>query len=463
MRNNYLLRNALLPIAVVLLIACSPSLWAQQTLKSYLNGNVHTLKVGGNSTVNIQPGDTNMVFLTTSEKQKNVFLFKNGELEMKDGNHSLTLVVKEPSTFTVDADGNATVNVADFDCSRFYVTANNNSIVNLQTLRSKHCELLVLNNGAIHASTLLLTDGRDNNSTEAKISAYQNGIIHVDSLLVGDVYMYAYSNAIITVERGKANYREERYDIEANATINGRIISKKSLSANETDIPTLLNVVNDIRSVKERNLFHGDMFYGFSTCVTASSGTADVNHAADMQPAFGALKAQIKWRLLNERDYDLSIGIGIALEIYKFSNYYVNLAENNGQGHFEVWDVSMIENNGFRFPNPKEWQSTLSTCYITMPITYSRYFGNKCKATIGIVSGINVSNKEMGLLHSYYDKTLSYADCTSMSNYLNPFKCDVVAMLQFSGIGLYVQAPTMSFTRHMDTQLYPFQFGIVLL
>ncbi len=465
MGKNHLFRKALLPAVVTLLCAGSTPLFAQQTLKSYLNDNVISLKVGGNSTVNIRAGDTNMVYLTTKEKAKHVFTFHKGTIEVRDGNHSINLILKNPDNFSVEATDNTTVNVADFDCPRFGVKAYDNALVNMQTLHSKHVEIQAFANARVNAGIFALGNHNHDKSTYLKMMAHDNASIHMDSLLVGEACLHAYSNSTITIESGRVTrYLEDFSDYDGNARIERHVFAAKSLSKGSNYADATLKELQDLTNIlPKENRFGSHIFWGFHTWINEETGFANANEANSVRTTFNTFQFQFEWKLVQRRNSELSIGMGMEFDRYKFNENYVHLADNSTPRHFETWDADMLAANGLAFPDHEAWCSRLITRYVTMPLTYTAIFpGQKVKLSVGVVPGFRLDGKKTGLRHFYDDGTIEYEERVDVTNNIHPFKCDVRAMVKWHGIGIFVQVPTMPINYGMDAELYPIKFGIVI-
>ncbi len=468
MKNNYFFHKALLPAFALLLLTYSSTLAAQQTLKQYLNQNICALTVGDNNVVNMQQGDTNMVTVITNKSIENVMKVSDGKLEVKSGNHIVTLTLKEPQTLSVKAMGNATVNIADMNCPRLTVNAEGNTLTNLQTITSQHVELTTLGNARINAKFLNLTDNHNNNSTQLRTIANNNSTIYIDSVEVGNAYLRGMDNAAITLHTGMVhNTLESSYSLNDNVQINiSGVWSKNRIDSDYPVLSELQEMMEDVTNTPGNKLdwrFHSYMLWGFHNWGEADNSMTGLSDANAVRTTFNNFQWAFQWKLIKKEHCDLSVGIGFEWDRYKFNNNYVHLASNGDKGYFETWDAATLAANGLPFAEVDEWKTRLITRYVTMPLTYSVYFANqKAEATIGVVPGMRLDGKKTGMRYFYDDGTIEYEERIDASAYLNTFKVDVLAMVRFRGFGLYVQVPTMPINRNMNVDLYPIKFGIVM-
>ncbi len=465
MRTHYLFRKVLLPLAATLLLAGSAPVSAQQTILQYLNQNIVSFTVGDNSVVNLMTGDTNMVSVVSNKNLDNVIKVTDGNLEVRQGNYIVNLTLKEPQTLAIEATGNATVNVADMKCPRLSVKARANALVNMTTLESQHVQLSTLGNARINADFLNLTDNRNNNSTQLRAIAGQNTSIYIDSIIVGMVYLRGTENASITLHAGIVhNKLETTYNLDEQVQINTTgVWSNNRIDSDMPEVDALQEMSASIESVASGWRFHSHMLWGFHNWGEVDNGLASAGGANTVRTTFNTFQWNFQWKLVKRAHCDLSAGIGFEWDRYKFSNNYVRLSTDGTQGYFETWDAATLAANDLPAADLDAWKSRLITRYVTMPITYSIYFANKkMKATLGVVPGMRLDGKKTGMRYFYDDGDVDYKDRMSASEYINPFKCDVLAMLKFGCIGLYVQVPTMPINRNMNVDLYPIKFGIVI-
>lgn len=465
MNIKYLFRKALLPLAATLLLVGSTPALAQRTMLQYLNQNIVSFTVGDNSVVNLMSGDTNMVSVVSNKSLDNVIKVTDGNLEVRSGNHIVNLTLKEPQTLAIEADGNATVNVADMKCPRLTVKARANALVNMTTVESQHVQLSTLGNAHINADFLNLSDNHNNNSTQLRAIAGQNTSIYIDSLIVGMAYLRGTENASITLHAGTVyNTLETTYDLDEQVRINTTgVWSNNRIDSDMPEVDALQEMSANIESIASGWRFQSYILWGFHNWNEVDNGPASVGGANTVRTTFNTFQWNFQWKLIKRAHCDLSAGIGFEWDRYKFSNNYVHLSTDGTQGYFETWDAATLAANGLPFAEPDEWRSRLITRYVTMPLTYSIYFANnKIRATLGVVPGMRLDGKKTGMRYFYDDGDMEYEDRMSASEYINPFKCDVLAMLKFGGIGLYVQVPTMPINRNMNVDLYPIKFGIVI-
>ncbi len=466
MSKNYLFCKVLLPVVALLLCAGStPPLFAQRTVQQYLNQNIHILTVGGNSVVTIQEGDTNMVSIVSNKAIEHVMKVADGSIDVKDGSHTIILTLKQPQSFSAKAGGNATINITDLNCSRLSITARANALVNMQNVESQYVELTSQGNARITANVFDLADNYKYNATQLRAIATDNATIYVDSLAVGNAYLRAQNFSSITLHVGTVhNTLEMTYDIDNMAQINtGEVLAKQRIDSDMPEVGEIKELMGNLEASASGSRFHSYMLWGFHNWGEINNGMASVDGANTVRTTFNTFQLNFQWKLVKRAHCDLSVGIGFEWDRYKFSNNYVHLNTDGTQGYFETWDAATLAANDLPAADLDAWKSRLITRYVTMPLTYSIYFANnKIRATLGVVTGMSLDSKKTGMRYFYDDGNVDYKDRVDASEYLNPFKCDVLAMLKFGFLGLYVQVPTMPINRNMNVDLYPIKFGIVI-
>ncbi len=158
---------------------------------------------------------------------------------------------------------------------------------------------------------------------------------------------------------------------------------------------------------------------------------------------FNNIQLSLDYPLFGTRHFGAYVGLGLEWDKYKLAS-------------LEMTNLESYQENPVT-------AASISTRYVVVPISVQFDMGRSRDWTLefSALPGLFWRGKHSGLrvdMESATDEVTIYD--RSMCSQINPYKLDLRASLRYNGIGLYVQAATMSALRKGYHPLYPVKFGL---
>lgn len=178
------------------------------------------------------------------------------------------------------------------------------------------------------------------------------------------------------------------------------------------------------------------------------NGFSGIDGTASIRTSFNHIHLSLNYPLISTRRFGTYLGLGLDWNKYKFdaSEIYFNT------------DAAAFVDSG-----DAHCSSRMLTRYLVVPLTLRFDLGHSRKWTLSIAAlpGIHWSGSHTGIRRQYEDDLRDVLQKDpSVNKFINPYKLDLRASLTYSGIGIYLQAPTMSTMRSSVQELYPIKFGL---
>lgn len=180
------------------------------------------------------------------------------------------------------------------------------------------------------------------------------------------------------------------------------------------------------------------------------NGFQGIDGDAAVRTSFNNLQLSVDYPLVGTRHFGFYVGLGLEWDKYKF------------EGH-EITFSSPLSTFNFQDGGDAACTSWLNTRYVELPLTFRFDLWHDWSLTLSAIPGIHWGGSHTGLRREYNTDLEQRIDYDySVNRYINPYKLDLRATLNYEGIGLYVQVPTLSTMRDNTQPLYPIKFGIIL-
>lgn len=180
------------------------------------------------------------------------------------------------------------------------------------------------------------------------------------------------------------------------------------------------------------------------------NGFEGVEGAAAIRTSFNNIQLSVNYPLIGTRHFGFYVGLGLEWDKYKFEGK-------------DITFNTAVEPHTFSDGGDATCTSWLNTRYVILPLTFRFDLWHDWSLTLSALPGIHWSGSHTGLRREYTTDLEERTDYDqSVNKYINPYKLDLRATLNYEGIGLYLQVPTMSTMRSSTQDLYPIKFGIIL-
>lgn len=168
---------------------------------------------------------------------------------------------------------------------------------------------------------------------------------------------------------------------------------------------------------------------------------ADQSFAA--RTTFNNIQLSLDYPLFGTRHFGAYVGLGLEWDKYKLVNPAMNTVD--------------------RYRDIPVTAASISTRYVVVPLSIRFDLGRSRDWALefSALPGLFWRGKHSGLrvdMESSTDEIAIYD--RRICDQINPYKLDLRASLRYNGIGLYVQAATMSALRKGYHPLYPVKFGL---
>ena len=176
------------------------------------------------------------------------------------------------------------------------------------------------------------------------------------------------------------------------------------------------------------------------------NGFGSVEGAASVRTSFNHLHLSINYPLIGTRHTGLYIGLGLDWDKYKFETPEV------------LFDAA---GGGFVDGGQANCSSRLLTRYVVVPVTFRVDLWHDWHLSVSALPGLHWGGSHTGLRREYTtDLKEELQKDPSVNKKVNPYKLDLRASLNYEGVGLYLQVPTMSTMKEGIQELYPIKFGV---
>lgn len=182
------------------------------------------------------------------------------------------------------------------------------------------------------------------------------------------------------------------------------------------------------------------------------------------------LSFEIKYNVFEHRHWNLYAGIGYALYSQNFIGDYVYFEDYGSGGTFIYTnDTAYIANVESKQPvdfglEYKDWNSSFSSSYITIPIGLS-YEADRVEYDFCVLPSVRVENsslyRNISVESGENSVTMYESRDDSLGKYMNEIGCQLRFSCLYKGIiGGYVEVGTMSITKNLKHDIYPFSIGV---
>lgn len=176
------------------------------------------------------------------------------------------------------------------------------------------------------------------------------------------------------------------------------------------------------------------------------NGFGSVEGAASVRTSFNHLHLSVNYSLIGTRHTGLYIGLGLDWDKYKFETPEV------------LFDAA---GGGFVDGGQTNCSSRLLTRYVVVPVTFRVDLWHDWHLSVSALPGLHWGGSHTGLRREYTtDLKEELQKDPSVNKKVNPYKLDLRASLNYEGVGLYLQVPTMSTMKEGIQELYPIKFGV---
>jgi hypothetical protein len=450
----------IIPLVVILL--CYGNLSAQQTLQQNIKCDVHTLQIGGQNVVNVSFGDTNSVQLTTDGDgdPSNILTINNGTLILDKGDNAMDLILRPNTLSTIIVNNNAVVNVENTSVHNITITANNNAVVSINNMRADKMTLCANNNSVMGGDSIIVTAKQLTGDATFRATTTNNANLDISYLQAQSADLTAINNSVMSVNKGVVPGSLSTKCL-SDATLYQNINSG-SMTSTTAGCDTIVNICNYTYPRFESGF---RFLWGLHNWNDKQlNGLAGMDDAYGIRTSFTNYQLEIGCNVAFNPRWNVNIAVGYESDCYKFQNHFVAFYDDGtGTGRLIAYDQTLISANFIANNTLSLWSSRLVARYITLPIMAKYTFApTDISISMGIVPGLSIGGKKVGLRHNYESESNNYVDITKISDYLNPIKCDVRLMISYKWLGFFIQVPTMPINKNMSTDLYPFKFGIYI-
>ena len=180
------------------------------------------------------------------------------------------------------------------------------------------------------------------------------------------------------------------------------------------------------------------------------NGFEGVEGDAAIRTSFNNIQLSVNYPIIGTRHFGFYVGLGLEWDKYKFEGK-------------DITFNTATDPHTFADGGDATCTSWLNTRYVVLPLTFRFDLWHDWSLTLSALPGIHWSGSHTGLRREYTTDLEERTDYDqSVNKYITPYKLDLRATLNYEGIGLYLQVPTMSTMRSSTQDLYPIKFGIIL-
>ncbi len=234
------------------------------------------------------------------------------------------------------------------------------------------------------------------------------------------------------------------------------LASRVTVDATDRAVDFARDIASGVQSqekVRSAHPWHTDLELAFgwhNWGDQIGDGFSGVDGAAGINTTLNNWQLAVNIPFVNTRSFAIKAGLGLEWDKYKFVTPEVN---------FDATATPLVFVAGAQ-TDAKSW---LKTCYVTIPVKME--FGNpkRWHFSLSAIGGLAWTGDNSGLRRRYYTaSTNNTVKDYGINRYINPWKLDVRAALQYKGLGFYVQTSMLSALKDGCHELYPIKFGIIL-
>lgn len=181
------------------------------------------------------------------------------------------------------------------------------------------------------------------------------------------------------------------------------------------------------------------------------NGLLGTEGASAINTSFSSYQLAWNYAIVMVPHWQLKVGLGYESDIYKFQQPEVHLLSTG----FALPTDPAIGLTAYNASATK-----LVTRYVTLPVTIayrSRDWGRRFTCAVAAIPGLTLSGKHSGMK---YQLDNNNKRVESVSQYMNPFKCDLRLEVGLRKRALFVQVPLMPvFDDVIAEKYYPIKLG----
>ena len=432
------------PLKIILLLVCLlplAGLRAQTLYAEQFDRPVETLIVEENASVNLQfvsPNAPNQVGLQSSlpldESDRRDIVFSRNTLTVK-GNDAINLSLRQGTLVSILARDNAQLRVGTQGetLNQLHLIAKGNSTVRFEgtdSLRFNQLEIETADNGqAVFYCPVVC------NQMQAKAAGLSN-IIFSHSASGNKAILATHDLATITIPQGEWNTLESE-QMGDSRVHDGTIADHAERSA----------------TITYRSPFDSFDFLAACGMTFWASPSASFSGAPyEVSTHFGAWQFEVRYNFLFTRHIALSMGLGLKMSKYRFSNPSVYYDEDSRTFTSPTADPTLTDGT----------YSHLATRAIVLPLSFTFVSNNNFCIDITALPGLAFTNKRTGLYHhyEYLNGTASDYDHSVEGN-LPPLQCDLRLSLGTEWLRAYAQVGLTPLFQEFEQPIHGCQFGLL--
>lgn len=192
------------------------------------------------------------------------------------------------------------------------------------------------------------------------------------------------------------------------------------------------------------------------------SGLTGTHGASALNTTFTSYQLEWNYAFVMVPHWQVKLGLGYESDVYKFQNPDIVLTPSGFCGYGSIVPLT----NCLYTPTPQPVSTKLVTRYVTMPftITYrSRDYGRRFTCSVAAIPGLTLSGKHSGMKYTVNNNTGDGTIVQSVSQWMNPVKCDLRFEIGMRKVSMFVQVPLMPvFDETIAEQYYPIKLGFKL-
>lgn len=182
------------------------------------------------------------------------------------------------------------------------------------------------------------------------------------------------------------------------------------------------------------------------------NGLLGTEGASAINTSFSSYQLAWNYAIVMVPHWQLKVGLGYESDIYKFQQPEVHLLSTG----FALPTDPAIGLTAYNASATK-----LVTRYVTLPVTIayrSRDWGRRFTCAVAAIPGLTLSGKHSGMKYQLDNNNNKRVE--SVSQYMNPFKCDLRLEVGLRKRALFVQVPLMPvFDDVIAEKYYPIKLG----
>ena len=437
------MKKIVLIVAVSLLTSLISTSHAQQTYTQQLPDDVNEIRIEGNVRLIVKPTDGPTALQTLNQQQ--VASVKNRRLSISDSRFDVTLLLPEGRSMTF--------NVEDYANLLFRGSFGKRQQLSVHTEDYSSATFSGNPDDSLYAVNLSLqADDYSKIISQIRLVCFNLNLnaedySRIDIAPCIKTIKQSNNSSTQTIQSG--DYAHLTFSFCDPDSILGAYVRL------ETNPTSHKYQITNEEYQRESIWHHRDVAltfaWGFHNWGTDKfNGFDGVNGDAAIRTSFNNIQFAINYPLFGTRHFGFYVGLGLEWDKYKF--------EGN-----EITFSTAINPYAFNDGGDPSCTSWLNTRYVELPITFRFDLWNDWSLTLSAIPGIHWGGSHTGLRREYItdlEESIDYD--RSVNKYINPYKLDFRATLNYEGIGLYVQVPTLSTMRDNTQPLYPIKFGIIL-